>query len=75
MKTYIAKWPNGTISILQAKNMMELFWELDNEGDPTMTQVFKVNKPFHITTNIINNEIHFEEISGVGACGLKEVFF
>ena len=80
MKTYIAKWPNGTISIVQAKNMTELFWELDNEGDPTMTQVFQVNKPFHITTKIINKEInfgeiYFEEISGVGTCGLKEVFF
>jgi hypothetical protein len=38
-------------------------------------QLFQVKKPFHITTNIINKEIHFEEISGVGACGLKEVFF
>ena len=75
MKTYLAKWPNGTISILQAKSMIDLFWDLDCEGDPTKAQLFELKKRFHIATCIIDNEIHVDEIYREDVCGLKEVFF
>ena len=56
MKTYIAKWPNGTISILTAENQVDLFWQLDSEGNPSCAEIFQVTKneyeDFHIATNL-----------------------
>jgi uncharacterized alpha/beta hydrolase family protein len=60
MKTYIAQWENGTISVLTAKNKTDLFWKLDSEGDPISAKIFVVPTDeegnIHITTNIIKKK-------------------
>jgi hypothetical protein len=33
-KLYIAEWPNGTVTIVSARSMLDLFWNLDVVGDP-----------------------------------------
>ena len=56
MNIYIAKWPNGTISILTADDKIDLFDKLDREGDPFACQLVQVNSKetehFHLTTEI-----------------------
>jgi hypothetical protein len=34
--TYLCIWPNGTITVARAANPDELFFILDEEGDPTI---------------------------------------
>ena len=34
MTNIFAYWPNKTWTVLQAKTMYDLFWQLDTEGDP-----------------------------------------
>jgi len=75
MKTYLAKWPDGTISVLQAKTLVDLFWDLDAEADPAEAQLFELPKRFHLATCIVNNEIHVDEMYCEDECNLKEVFF
>lgn len=55
MNTYLAKWPNGTISILTANNTLDAFWKLDVEGDPTdeRLKVYRLPKNFYLTTEIL----------------------
>jgi len=72
MKTYLAKWPDGTISVLQAKNMIDLFWNLDAESNPEEAQLFELPKRFHLATCLIKNKI---EVYCEDECNLKEVFF
>ena len=77
MKTYLAKWPDGTISILQAKNMIDLFWDLDMEGNPLTAKIYKLPKRFQLTTTIKDGEIEIDEIfprTGYFK-DLKEIFF
>lgn len=52
-KLYIAEWPDGTITILSAKNKKELFWKLDEESDPYSTKITEVNfdEDIHIRTH------------------------
>lgn len=57
MKTYIAKWPDGTISILKAHSVYDLFWRLDEEANPCLAKVYLLNNDFHIQTTIVNNSI------------------
>ena len=54
MKTYLAKWPNGDISIVTASNQTELFWTLDSEGDPAAPKIYEIpTKSFsHISTSV-----------------------
>jgi len=75
MKTYLAKWPDGTISVLQAKNMIDLFWDLDAEANPLEAKVFELPKRFHLATCIVNNEIQVDEMYCEDECNLKEVIF
>jgi hypothetical protein len=56
MKLYIAKWPNGTVTILSAKNKKDLFFKLDEEGDPSAAEIEHINflnDEVHITTNFV----------------------
>jgi hypothetical protein len=50
MKTYLVKWANGDFSILTAENEYDLFWAVDQEGDPTgfKTKVYELPEYFHI---------------------------
>jgi hypothetical protein len=75
MKTYLAKWPDGTISILQANAMVELFWALDAESHPLEAQLFELPKRFHIATTINDGEIEVDEMYFEDRCNLKEIFF
>lgn len=54
MSTYLAEWPDGTISVLSAENIVDLFWRLDVEGNPFAAKVCKLPSRFHIGT-VINN--------------------
>lgn len=60
MKTYIAKWPNGTISILTAEDKTDLFWKLDSEADPVEAKIFEVPTDeegnIHITTGLFKKK-------------------
>jgi hypothetical protein len=59
MITWIAKWPDGTISIVSANNKTEAFWILDREGSPTEAEVYQVtSKSFHIMANAKQKEWH-----------------
>ena len=51
-KTYLAKWENGTISILTASNNLELFDKLDVEGDPNGLLIYRLPEDFHLGTDI-----------------------
>jgi hypothetical protein len=61
MKTYIAKWPNGTVSILTASDIDDLFWMLDEEGDPSAAEIFQLKQRFHLTTDVVKGKIEFYE--------------
>lgn len=61
MRTYLASWPNGTITVLTASNEVELFDTLDEEGDPEQAKVFILPTKFAVTTEIENNGITFDE--------------
>ena len=41
---YLAKWPNGSISLIEAANELELFRELDTQCDPYSASICKINK-------------------------------
>lgn len=54
MKLYYAEWPNKTISIIHAKNHIEAFWMLDEEGDPYLANIWYANHRAIITSEKIN---------------------
>jgi hypothetical protein len=64
MKLYIAKWPNGTISILNASSKKDLFFKLDEEGDPNEAEITCLNfeDSIHIITEFKKNENGIVEI-------------
>jgi hypothetical protein len=58
MKLYIAKWPNGTFTILSASSKKDLFFKLDEEGDPSEAEIQHVNflnDEIRITTNFVKD--------------------
>ena len=65
MKTWIAKWPDGTISIVRAKNKEEAFWIFDREGSPSYADIYQItSERFHIMASAEKKEWHKEpEIS------------
>jgi len=60
--TYIAKWPDKSITVLNAENEIDLFWWLDHEDNPLSAEVYILPKKFVLTTKVYNNEIEFFEI-------------
>jgi hypothetical protein len=58
MKTYIAQWPDGTISIVSAEGQTDLFWKLDAEADPNEAKLFVIqdDEELHITTRIVKDK-------------------
>lgn len=58
---YLINWPDGTISIITADDPNELFWRMDQEGDPTCPdiEIYILPKYFHIGTLIIDGKIEF----------------
>ena len=51
MKLYYAEWPNGEVTIVHARNSLDLFWILDREGDPYQAKVWSTNDQCAITTS------------------------
>lgn len=51
MKTYIAFWPNKTFSVLSASSLFDLFWQLDEEGDPSAAEVYRLAGRFSVKEN------------------------
>ena len=54
---YVVTWADGTISILNAANKLELFHKIDREGSPVLVgvkiQKVKMNEDFHLTTSVL----------------------
>lgn len=61
MNIFVVKWPDGTISIVSADTVSQLFDMLDTEGDPEAATIYKMeldeNGHFHIKTEIVRNKI------------------
>ena len=66
MRVYLTEWPNGTISVLTADNEVDLFDQLDSEGDPTDAKIYLMPTRFHIETDVKNGIIEPNELSGKG---------
>jgi hypothetical protein len=69
MNIYIAKWPDGTISILSANNKDDLILRLDSEASPSYAKLYKVPMTegnLHITTHLknVNGEKEIQFSSG-----------
>lgn len=58
MKNYIAFWPDKSFTILSASSRKELFWKLDEEGDPCGAVIYKLPRDFHIMSQAENGMIH-----------------
>ena len=60
MKTYIAQWEDGSISIISAEDKTDLFWKLDTESDPTRAKITLVsdddNDGIHVSTYLHTNK-------------------
>lgn len=52
MKLYIAKWPDNSITIVNASSKRDLFFKLDSEADPSQAKITSVDfeDDVHITT-------------------------
>ena len=61
MRTYVSKWPDGSISVLTAESEVELFDKLDSEGDPNICKIFLMPTQFHLTSEVKNNKIEISE--------------
>ena len=61
MRTYIAYWPNKTITVLTASDEVELFDTLDEEGDPEQAEIFILPTKFAVTTSIVDGAIEAGE--------------
>ncbi len=56
MNTYLASWPDGSISVIQADGEINLFLSLDEEGPPLEAKICILPKRFHLKT-YLNNEM------------------
>ena len=61
MRTYLASWPNGTITVLTASSELELYDTLDEEGDPDQAEVFILPTKFAVTTDVKDGKIIVDE--------------
>lgn len=68
MQTYIAKWPDGSISILTAEDKTDLFDKLDIEGDPFCCELYEIkseNEDFHFSLEIVKQVETFIDIEPI----------
>lgn len=74
MNIFVAKWPNGTVSIVSADTNRHLYDVLDTEGSPEDASIYKVMSDedghFHLTTDIVKNKIKVD-INIDSNCKLK----
>jgi hypothetical protein len=54
MNTYLVKWPDGSVSVVQAYDETDLYVRLDVEGDPSCAIIKKIvgDGLFYLTFNI-----------------------
>jgi hypothetical protein len=57
MKTYIAQWPDNSLSILKADNEWDVFDRLDGEADPFAAKVYELKDDFHFGVEIQKNKL------------------
>ena len=61
MNIFIAKWPNGTVSIVSADTNRHLYDILDSEGNPEEATIYELEPDddghFHLTTDVVKNKI------------------
>jgi hypothetical protein len=50
--TYLATWPDTTISVVSARDEVELFEQLDECGPPLYAEIYKLPKYFSIRTSL-----------------------
>ena len=60
MRTFLAKWPNGTISILTAKTSEDLYDRLDQLANPEDSEIFLLPRNFSLDLESSNNEVLFD---------------
>lgn len=48
MKNYIAFWPDETFTVLSASSPLDLFWSLDEEGNPEDAEVYRLAGKFSV---------------------------
>ncbi len=75
MNNYLAKWPNGTITILSANSISDLYYHLDEEGDPDAADVYKLPRKFHLITCIKKRKIHSDFNGELSASNLQKITF
>jgi hypothetical protein len=51
MNLYFAEWPDESVSIVHAKNSIDLFFILDEEGDPYSATIWTTKDPCAIITS------------------------
>lgn len=53
MRLYFVEWPDQTITIIYDDlSPIDLFWKLDEEGDPYCAKVWSTTEPCAITSDI-----------------------
>ena len=76
MNTYIVRWPDNSISILNAECDLQLFEMLDCEGDPSSAEIHKINTDafFYITLTSSKPEekIHFDTCEDMYGNSIKK---
>ena len=68
MKTYIAKWPDGSVSILNAIDKTHLYIKLDAEGDPYCCELYEIkseSEDFHFSLEIVKQVETFIDIEPI----------
>jgi len=63
VKLYIANWPDGSISILNARDKNQLALRLDIESNPEFAKITELNFPdgqIHLTTSVSKGSIQWD---------------
>jgi hypothetical protein len=63
VKLYIANWPDGSISILNAKDKSQLCLRLDIEANPDHAKITEVNfadEQIHLVTSVRKGTIEWD---------------
>ena len=62
MKLYVANWPDGSISILNARDKNQLALRLDIEANPDYAKITELNftdGQIHLTTSVAKGSIEW----------------
>jgi len=63
VKLYVANWPDGSISVLNAKDRLQLSLRLDIEGNPELAKITELNftdDQIHLTTSVAKGSIEWD---------------